>query len=401
MWFFLAFRNLFRNIRRTIAILLTVAMGAGALLSFNSFIDGVLQRYCEDTIHSHYGYGQVNTRGYRDSTFQDPLKHWMENPNQLETELLKIPGVTQVFPRVSFSAILKNDDATVSGLGQGINGQEESKFFYSLNVEEGSSLSNQENGILLGRGLANALKVHPGDTVTVVATSTKGYIDRAKFVVTGIFHTGSVDFDGRNFRVQLAQAQKLLKTKNVEQISLGLTNLSAWKEVATKVESLYPNLEATPFDVLDAIYYQHSVDWLNAQFRVVQCIILSIVLLGIFNTISAAILERKQEIGNLRANGESKFQVMRLIMVEGVLLAIFGSCIGMAITYVVLSLFIDQGILMPPAPGMTRQFFVSFAFSWKPVLYTLLLSCGAASIASFFAGVKVAKMPIATSLRSH
>jgi len=200
MWFFLAFRNLFRNIRRTIAILCTVALGAGALLAFDGFIRGVLDQYREDTIHSHYGYGQINTKGYRDKVFSSPTKHWINDGEDLKNYLKQVPGVEKVFPRANFSAILKHGKITVSGSGQGIEADNEADFFYSLNVEEGEPLRNEPNGILLGKGLANSLDVHPGDNVTVIATSTKGVIKKDEFVVTGIFHTGAVDFDSRDMR---------------------------------------------------------------------------------------------------------------------------------------------------------------------------------------------------------
>jgi putative ABC transport system permease protein len=183
-------------------------------------------------------------------------------------------------------------------------------------------------------------------------------------------------------------------------MSLALQHLSDWDPVAKQVERQFPQLEATSFEVLDKIYYKNSVDWLKAQFNVVQVIILSIVLLGIFNSISASILERRQEIGNLRANGESVFQVMILIITEGGLLAVIGSLLGMGGAYAVLMLFIDNQLLMPPGPGQTRQFMVTFSFEWPMVFFTMMLSFIAALIASFLAGIRVAKMPIAKSLRS-
>jgi len=401
MWFILSVRNLFRNVRRTIAIVFTVALGTGALFSFDGFINGVLKELKYNTIHANYGYGQINTKGYRGTVFEDPTRHWISNGDQVQEYISRIDGVENVFPRVSFSALLKNGNTTVGGSGQGVEATKEAAFFHSLNVEEGETLNDQPNGILLGRGLAQALRVQPGETVTVIATSTQGAINKDKFVVTGIFHTGSAEFDGRMFRIQLPAAQKLLKTSKIESISLGLKNLSDWDPVAKEVESSFPDLEATAFDVLDKIYYKHSVDWLKAQYNVVQVIILSIVILGIFNSVSASILERKQEIGNLRANGESVFQVMRLIVAEGGMLAIMGSLLGMAMTYSILMLFVDKGLLMPPGPGQTRQFLVTFSFEWSMVLFSLLLSTIAAVIASFFAGLKVAKMSIAKSLRAY
>jgi putative ABC transport system permease protein len=401
MWFILSVRNLFRNVRRTVAILLTVALGTGALFSFDGFINGVLQELQESTIHSHYGFGQINTKGYRDTVFENPTTHWIADGESVQEFIQNIDGVQQVFPRVSFSALLKNGNTTVGGSGQGVVAEEEASFFHSLNLEEGEMLTSQARGILLGRGLAKALRVQPGDQVTVIATSTKGIINKDKFTVTGIFHTGSVDFDSRMFRIQLGPAQKLLKTNKIESFTLGLKDLASWGPFAEQMEKNFPHLEATSFDVLDKIHYQHSVDWLKAQFNVVQVIILSIVLLGIFNSISTSILERKQEIGNLRANGESTFQVMALIMTEGGLLALMGSALGMIGSYALLMSFINKGLLMPPGPGQSRQFLVTFSFEWSMVLFTLALSAMAAMIASFLAGIKVAKMSIAKSLRAY
>ena len=92
---------------------------------------------------------------------------------------------------------------------------------------------------------------------------------------------------------------------------------------------------------------------------------------------------------------------MQLILTEGGLLAIFGSLIGMAGVYCVLMLFVNKGLLMPPGPGQTRQFLVTFSFEWTMVAYSLFVSSMAAMIASFFAGIKVARMPIAKALRAY
>ena len=187
MLFFLAFRNLLRNFRRTLAILFTVAVGTGALFAFDGFIQGVLTELREGTIHAHYGYGQINTKGYRDTVYEDPTSHWIGQPQELQDFLIGVEGVKEIFQRVSFSALIKHGNTTVAGLGQGIEAEKEADFFYSLNVEEGNTLSTEPEGILLGRGLAKALHVHPGDTVTVIATSSKGAVHQDHFKVTGIF----------------------------------------------------------------------------------------------------------------------------------------------------------------------------------------------------------------------
>lgn len=398
---FLSFMNLFRNSRRTLAILLTIALGTGVLFAFKGFIHGVLNDYRDNTVHSHYGHGQINTKNYRESFYTDPWNHWIANWDEVQTFLLSQQSIEHIFPRVSFSALLKKDTVTINGSGQGIVAEKEAAFFHGLNVETGETLDQQPNGILLGIGLAKALGVEPGDAITIVVNSIDDTFSTAELIVTGIFHTGSLDFDSRIFRIQLTKAQELLKTTHLESISLGLRDYSDWENFTASFQKRFPSLEATSFAVLDKVYYQHSVDWLNAQFHVIQLIILSIVLLGIFNSISAAILERKQEIGNFRANGESVGDVMKLITLEGTFLGIFGSCLGIGITFLVLKLFLDNQIEMPPGPGLTRSFFVSFEFEWEMVYTSLGLSTLAALIASLLAGVRVAMMPIAKALRAY
>lgn len=395
-----SFRNLFRNIRRTISIVLTVAFGCGALFCFDGFINGVLDQYREGTIHSHYGHGQIHEKGYRDTFYQKPSDHWIQEADNVQDFLKELPGVEFLFPRIHFSALLSKGQVNVSAIGEGIDGVAESQFFYGLNIEQGTTLVDSENGILLGIGLARALNVSPGDHVTVKASTVNGNFHELGLKVAGIFHTGSKDFDDKMFRIPISEAQKLLNTTLVESISLGLKHLDDFEPVVKALQLKFPHLEATSFEVLDAIYYQHSVNWLKSQFHTVQIIIISIVLLGIFNTISTIILERKSEIGNLRANGESCLDILKLLLSEGVILGFIGSLTGIILSFIFNLTILKNGITMPPGPGLTRDFVAYLKMDLSFAFYTLLIGVLAAVVATFFSGLKVAKMPIGEALRA-
>ncbi len=395
-----ALRNLLRNPRRTFAVLLTVAIGVGSIFLFHGFNTGIMNQYRANAIHARYGHGQLNTDGYREKVYEKPWEHWIKDAKTVAEAVGEIEGVEQVFPRVEFFALLTNGRVTVSGRGQGIDGPEEAKFFYTLNVEQGETLSDQKDGILLGRGLARALDVKPGDRVTVLGNTIDGSINGLDLIVTGYFHTGSREMDDVMFRVQLDQAQQLLDTERVETMALGLRHLEDWDSVAAAVEKKFPDLEPVPFAVLDKIYYQNSVDWLKQQFAVIQLIILTIVLLGILNTVATAILDRKQEIGNLRANGESFGDVMKLLAWEGLALGVLGSLLGLLLTVALVYIGLRNGILMPPAPGLTRQFVVFIELQAPMAGVTFLMGLATASVGTMLAGWRVARMPIGQSLRS-
>ena len=396
----LALRNLLRNVRRTVALVLTVAMGTGSLFVFHGFNNGIMNQYRDNTVHARYGYGQIQTRGYGERVYERPWEHWIEHPQALRSELLALPGVRQVFPRVEFPALLSSARVTVSGKGQGVDAPEEYKFFTTLNFVAGSNLSGEPDGIVLGIGMARGLGIAVGDPVTVLVRGARGEMNRAVLKLTGVFHTGLKEFDDSVFRIPLKVASGLLETERVESIALGLASAADFPAVAAFIQSRHPELEAIPFSVLDAVYYQHSVDWLDAQFGVIQLIIVVIVVLGIFNTVSTAILERKQEIGTLRANGESRYDILRLLGFEGLALGVLGALLGIALVTGLDATVLSRGILMPPAPGITRQFLVNLELTPLMAVTTAALGIGAALVATLAAGLRVTRMGIAEALRA-
>ena len=237
-----ALRNLLRNPRRTFAVLLTVAIGVGSIFLFHGFNTGIMNQYRANAIHARYGHGQLNTDGYREKVYEKPWEHWIQNADKVQADLLSIDGVDQVFPRVEFFSLLTNGRVTVSGRGQGIDGPQEAKFFYTLNIEKGETLSEQKEGILLGRGLARALDVKPGDRVTVLGNTIDGSINGLDLTMTGYFHTGSREMDDVMFRIQLDQAQRLLDTDRVETIALGF---GAWRTGTESQPRSRPNIQSS------------------------------------------------------------------------------------------------------------------------------------------------------------
>ncbi|NDD91824.1 ABC transporter permease [bacterium] len=396
----LALRSLLRQPRRTAAVLLTVGTGTASLFLFQGFNTSIMNSYRENSIHARYGHGQLHTLGYRDSVYEKPWEHWIENSDQIRAELLKMPEVKQVFPRIEFFALLTNGQVNVSGRGTGIDGKEEATFFTTMNVVEGKMLSDEPDGVLIGRGLANALNLKPGDRLTVLANTIHGSLNGVDLNVTGIFHTGSKEFDDVAFRIPLDQAKKLLDTDKVESIALGLARDEDWASFSAGSAIKFPQLSATSFAVLDKIYYQHSIDWLKSQFGVIRLIILAVVVLGIFNVVATSIFERKAEIGNLRANGDSKWDVLFLLLSEGAAVGLIGALTGIVAAVVLNSTLLAKGILMPPAPGLTRTFHIPIVLDFSTAFLTFCLGGISCLFATVLSAWRVVGLAIGNALRS-
>lgn len=395
-----ALRNLRRSPRRTLTVLLTVALATGALFVFDGFNVGMTNQYRESSIRARFAHGQLVTAGYREQVYEKPWEHWIRDWAALRAELLGLPGVQQVFPRVEFSALLSVGRRTVAARGQGVDGVEESKFFTTMNLQQGVTLSNEPEGILIGSGLARALDVKPGSTVTVLATTVEGTLNAFDGTVTGVFHTGAKDYDDAVFRLPIDKAQFLIDSPLVESVALGLTDLSAWESVAAAVRARRPDLETVPFDEIDKVYYKHSVDWLTAQAGVIQLIVLMIVLLGILNSVATSILERKQEIGHLRANGESPREIMSLFAIEGVAVGLLGAIVGLALGVILSMTLLQGGIEMPPPPGLTRTLRATVELRPAMAVATLIMGSVTALVGSLLAGLRVVRLPVGEALRS-
>ena len=390
----MAILNLLRNKRRTLVMILTVALGIGALFFFDGLDNGVLYTYRESTIHFKWGHGQLNTRGYRDNSWDKPWEHWMAASEELLGRIRSLPGVTHVFPRIDFYTLITNGQVNISAKGTGVDGKEEADFFADTNIIAGSNLRDQPDGILIGSGLANSLNAKVGSRLTLFTNNVYGSYNGVDVTVVGIFQGGIKELDDRYFRMQRQQVMKLMETDKIESIAIGLASDKRWAEFARAAESLFPDLEATSFEELDKFYYLNAVMWLEQQFGILMTIILIIVLLGIINIVSFSILERTREIGNLRANGESSLAIMGLFFQENLLTAIIGGVMGIILTYLVNELFFRQGLWMPPPPGLTKAFLVKVMLRPQWALTAITVGISVSLLATLVASWRQVKRPI-------
>ncbi len=396
----IAWKNLFRNRRRTLANLTTIALGASALLIYQAFNGGILHEYRENTIHGYYGHGQIFREGYYSQVLEKPWKRWIENPAEVEAKLSKIPEIKGIFPRITVYAFLAKGEKNLGGKGEGIVADRENNFFNQINIEEGHDIQNEKE-IILGKGLANSLNVKPGDTVTVLTQTVHGQLNGAELQVAGIFHMGKKVIDDTFFRIPLKVAQELLDVKSVELISIGIEDNTDWSVVEKKIRNMDPQLDPISFQTLDKIYYQNTLDFLEVQFAFIRLVILIVVGLGIFNSISMSLFERAGEVGALRANGESRKRLLAILVSESMLLGLAGGILGIILAVGLDKSALSKGIVMPPGPGVTKPFLVHLYFEPFNFISAVILPMLAAVVAGLWPIQKLLGRSIASLLRAN
>ncbi|MBS1156145.1 MAG: transporter permease [Proteobacteria bacterium] len=397
----LAFRNVIRHRGRTLLTVASIVFGVVALILSGGFIEDTVVEVGESMIHSNSGHLQVNRSGYAAQGAQNLNRFIIDNPAELRTKLQAIPGVKDVLLRVGFSGLLNNGKADASIIGEGVEPDREMQLGSYLTISEGRQLKADDPfGILVGHGVARTLHLRPGDPVTLLVSTTGGASNFLEFQVVGVFQTFSKDYDARAVRIPLTAARELLDTQGAHTAVVALQQTKLTTQVAERVRQ---DLAPAGFELRTWIelneFYTQTVNLYQQQFGFLVVIILIMLLLSVSNTVNMNIYERVSEFGTMLALGNRSRFVFHLIILEGAVLGLIGSILGVMIG-IALALGISAvGIPMPPPPNADLGYVSRILVVPGIVAIAFCVGWVAAVLASVLPARKVSKMPAAEALR--
>jgi putative ABC transport system permease protein len=399
----LSFRNLMRHKARTGMALTAIAFGVIALILMGGFVQDIFSQLRDVTIHGRLGFLQVYRAGYYQHGQRDPFAYMIQNPEQLMQKLGRLPHVTDIMQRVSFSGLLNNGHTDQPVSAQGVEPDKEARLGTYLSIIEGRQLTPEDSyGALLGEGVASALNLHVGDYCTLLSNTTSGAMNSLDVQVIGIFRTYSKDFDARAVRVPLKTARELLDTDSVHALVFSLENAGATEGVAHRVRAALPRneYEVKTWRDLDDFYVK-TVNLYTRQFGVLKAIVMGIVLLSVANSITMATFERVGEFGTLRALGDRGRDIFRLVLTENVLLGLVGALAGVAVGCALAAAISAIGIPMPPPPNSNSGYTAHIQIVPAVVTSAFLIGFLAALLAAVVPARRASRVPIAQALRQN
>jgi len=349
----LALRNIFRQRFRTAMTLAAIVCGVAALILSGGFIRDIVIQLGEALIHSQSGHIQVARKGYFTYGSRSPGDYLIANPGALRRELAGLPEVDDVLARVHFTGLVNNGRTDWPVIGEGVEPAKDAKLANIIHLTAGRQLEDRDRfGVLVGQGVAQALKLKPGDRMTLLANTTRGSLNSRDLRIVGVFETFSKDYDARAIRMPLEAARELLDTDGVNVLVVSLKRTADTEEAAKKIQS---TIDASTLEVRTWMqlndFYDKTVALYRQQFGFLQLIILLMVLLSVSNSVNMTVFERTGEFGTMFAVGNRLRDVRSLIVVECAILGFIGAAAGVLIG-VLLSLAISAiGIPMPPPPN--------------------------------------------------
>lgn len=357
----LAFKNVFRNRRRTAITGLVLVFGATALILAGGFIAFSFRGLRESTIHGQLGHIQLFNAEFLQKQENRPLDYGIDSVDAMKKRIETMNHVRFAMARIEFMGLISNGDKSEAFLGRGVEPDKELKLAdFALAVDTGKFLGEnpdnaKEREVILGSVLAKNMKAKVGDYLTLMTTTSKGALNAMDVKVSGLYSTGVPEYDERALMVDLRTAQDILNTKRVTKLVVVLDQTDQTVTVAASLESMFPGIKAKRwFDL--ATFYNAVVRLYNSIFGFLGFIIFVIVVLSSSNTMMMSIFERTREIGTQLAVGTSRTRLLVNFLYEGLIIGVLGALLGLAISFGLASLINRSGFVMPAPPGSTRGY---------------------------------------------
>lgn len=355
MWFYLklAWRNLFRNKRRSFLAGTAIGTGLAALIFVDALIIGMERNMIKSATASFLGEGQIHRQGFRET--QD-VGLTIRRFEEVMAKLRQDAEVANAAPRVIAIGMITSP-ANVSAVS--VIGIDPAVEQYLSQMDDVMIAGNyfgdgSEREIVIGSKLAELLEVGLGDRVVVTAAQAAdsandgqgGDLAQEMFRISGIYHFNVRELDAGMAFIRLSKAQQMLGLNGaVHEIAIKFhdpelgrdeTNpfwnkYSQFDNVAVGWTRLLPQLKAT-FDLA------------GFSILITAVILFGVVALGIVNTLFMSLHERMFEFGVMRAVGTRPFRMATLILWEAGALAILSIGIGILISVIVTAIVARVGI---------------------------------------------------------
>ena len=328
-----------------------IALGVAALIVVLSVMNG-FQKELRTRILGVASHIQISGTGNRLADWQKVAKVASQHPR-----------VTGAAPFVNAQGLLSFGQSVRGSIVRGVIPELEDKVAeIGQHMRAGNlgSLRAGEFGIVLGAELARALGVMHGEKLVVIApqgqVTPAGVVPRLKqFTVVGIFEVGMFEYDSGLALIHLEDAQKLFQLGDeVSGVRLKLDDLYAARRVAREI---MVNFDSSTYATDWTLSHANFFRAVEIEKRVMFIILLLIVAVAAFNIVSTlvmAVTDKQADIAILRTLGASPASILQIFVVQGVLIGVIGTLIGVA-GGVLLGLNIDVVV-----PALEKIFSVQF-----------------------------------------
>jgi ABC-type lipoprotein release transport system permease subunit len=399
----MAWRNIWRNKTRSLVIMLSVAVGLLAGIGVLALYKGMMKGRVRTVIDSEVAHLQIHHPEFKKDYNPSFIIPGYE---EILRKIKSFPEINLAVPRSIAQGMLVT---TTSSSGVQINGivpDEEYKIsLLKQKIVTGEGFHPAKtNEILIGKKLADKMKLKQNSKLVLTFTDTAGNLVSSAFRVSGIYQSGNAPLDELNVYITMNTLNNLLLTDNAaHEIAILLKDDNSLEIIQHKLKMEFPSLLVESWKEI-APETELMVKTVDEYSYIIMIIILIALAFGILNTMLMSVLERTREIGMMVALGTSKLRIFLLVFTETVFLTIAGTPIGLLAAYFITNYYQKHGLNLS---GMGKDMMASFGFStmifpsfpWEKLTAIIIMVVGTALLSSLLPALKALRLQPIEALR--
>jgi len=334
----LAWRNLWRNRRRTIIMILAVTIGVWAMIFMTALMRGMVNDILRDGIQTLPGHVQIHDPEFRD----DPSINNLVPATETEIDtIFGDQGFKAWASRVKVPAVITSERESRGITLLGIDPAAETPItFVAKDIVEGRFLEDAtDSGVVIGQKLADKLDTRLGKRIVLMSQDPDNEIADRGFRVIGIFDS---DLDRNEETFVFAGKVTIQRMLGIED---RVTEVIFLGEDYRNVEPLFQKVSALARPDFDVKRWYELDRYLGAMLKIVDGFVLVWVIViflalsfGLVNTLVMAVFERIREIGLMLALGMRPSSIVGQVIVESLLLLCIGLVLGNVFAWLTIEL---------------------------------------------------------------
>jgi ABC-type lipoprotein release transport system permease subunit len=348
----LAWRNLWRNWRRTIIALIAVVLGLILLIFFDALIRGSDQAIFGNAVRLYGGNLQIHATGFRERANRMPLLP-LADPEQIIQAVRAEPTVVAATRRIVTAGVVTHRGTSLPVAITAIEPESEASLsLQAASISAGRFLQNTDSdAILIGNALAERLELQVGDALTLIGRSKNEAMRPHRFTIRGIYNLNTPEIEKASVFIPLSDAQVLYNLRGQStSVAIFLQQIGSEQQLASQFQQQLPAYEVDSWQTLRPEITQTMSSKL-AFTSFLGIVVLLIAAIGILNLMLMAAFERTREMGVLAALGMKGRQLMLLFLTEGAMIGLVGAVVGCTVGGLLVGLVSQVGIDLSRVSG--------------------------------------------------
>lgn len=330
----LAWRNIWRNKRRSLITMASIMLAVIFAVVLRSMQLGTYEKIISNVVESYTGYLQIHQQGYWDEPSVDHSM-WQDS---LDFERLaeSHKNIKAIHPRLECYALSSYKERSQVVRIMGIDPESEDRMMHiKSKITKGNFIDKTSDGLMLGDQLAEYLGVVPGDTLILLGQGYHGQSAAGKYPIAAILHFGSPILNKGVIMTALKNTQDFLSSPKM--LSAGVVVLDNSSKMKAAEKTLKQQIDESQFEVMNweemVPELKQTIQADSAGGMIMLFILYMVISFGIFGTVLMMNSERKYEFGVLLSVGMSRFRLIKMMVGEIVLMALTASAMGAVIVY--------------------------------------------------------------------